>query len=143
MCIAPHYLSYFPCYVGGPERGHELLADSNVDWGQDLPALLLELEGRQYRKVLFAYFGRAAPSAYGIRAVKWNTATTAEAAECDWVALSANKLEGVYNNRQQFEAFRALRPTASAGYSIFLYRVTDPGVKEAIANSLTIPANER
>jgi hypothetical protein len=34
-----NYLAYFNFIAGGPERGHEWLADSNLDWGQDLPRL--------------------------------------------------------------------------------------------------------
>lgn len=35
----PDYLPYFNELGGGPARGIEWLDDSNVDWGQDLPAL--------------------------------------------------------------------------------------------------------
>lgn len=33
------YLAYFNFIAGGPDNGHEWLADSNLDWGQDLPRL--------------------------------------------------------------------------------------------------------
>ncbi|MGD2049702.1 MAG: glycosyltransferase family 39 protein, partial [Chloroflexota bacterium] len=35
----PHYLAYFNQLVGGPDKGWKYLADSNIDWGQDLQAL--------------------------------------------------------------------------------------------------------
>lgn len=37
--ISPHYLAYFNEAVGGPVNAHNLLDDSNIDWGQDLAAL--------------------------------------------------------------------------------------------------------
>ncbi len=33
--IAPHQLSYFNFAAGGPDNGHKLLVDSNLDWGQN------------------------------------------------------------------------------------------------------------
>src|SRR5581483_6870054 len=43
--VFPQYLSYFNELVGGPRRGYLYLADSNVDWGQDLRRL-----GRYHRQ---------------------------------------------------------------------------------------------
>ena len=37
--IFPHYLAYFNELAGGPLNGWRSLADSNIDWGQDLPGL--------------------------------------------------------------------------------------------------------
>ena len=37
--IYPDYLSYFNPLAGGTRGGYRHLTDSNVDWGQDLPAL--------------------------------------------------------------------------------------------------------
>jgi hypothetical protein len=36
---APDYLSFFNALAGGPRHGWHWLDDSNIDWGQDLPAL--------------------------------------------------------------------------------------------------------
>ncbi|HEV3122561.1 MAG TPA: hypothetical protein VGY53_11690, partial [Isosphaeraceae bacterium] len=46
LATAPHYLSYFNRLAGGSDQGWKYLADSNIDWGQDLPALrrLIERE---------------------------------------------------------------------------------------------------
>jgi len=37
--IYPQGLSYFNEWAGGPPRGWKYLADSNIDWGQNLPEL--------------------------------------------------------------------------------------------------------
>ena len=70
--IAPHYLSYFNVFAGGPERGYTRLADSNVDWGQDLPALNAELATLGAKHPLLSYFGTAPLEAYDVRADRWD-----------------------------------------------------------------------
>ena len=39
LYTAPHGLAYFNVFGGGREHGHQVLADSNYDWGQHDPAL--------------------------------------------------------------------------------------------------------
>jgi hypothetical protein len=34
--VYPSYLAYTSELFGGPDRGYRLVADSNLDWGQDL-----------------------------------------------------------------------------------------------------------
>ena len=66
--IHPHHLSYVSAAVGGPERGPYLLDESNIDWGQDLPALARWQRGRPAdERVRLFYFGSADPEAYGVR----------------------------------------------------------------------------
>jgi hypothetical protein len=72
--IRPNYLAYFNQLAGGPSQGYRHLADSSLDWGQDLPALKewLDREGLQQpgaRTVYLSYFGTARPEYYGIKAV--------------------------------------------------------------------------
>ena len=62
----PHSLSYFNQYAGGPANGHHYLADSNIDWGQDLIRLRNYLRQKNIRHVYMAYFGRVNPEVYGI-----------------------------------------------------------------------------
>jgi hypothetical protein len=73
IAIRPDYLAYFNQLAGGPSHGYEHLADSSLDWGQDLPALKqwLDREGLQQPggKVYLSYFGTARPDYYGITAI--------------------------------------------------------------------------
>src|SRR5205085_2268450 len=55
--IHPHELSYFNPLAGGPERGREILSDSNVDWGLNLRRLARELERRRIADPTVVYFG--------------------------------------------------------------------------------------
>lgn len=65
--IWPDYLSYFNETIGGPERGYLYLRDSNIDWGQDLPALKKYMDENGIDEIKLAYFGTADPSYYGIK----------------------------------------------------------------------------
>lgn len=59
----PYHLAYFNELAGGREHGHELLLDSNLDWGQDLGGLARWLrERRPGQRVGLAYFGNVDPS---------------------------------------------------------------------------------
>jgi hypothetical protein len=64
--VFPNYLSYFNLAAGGPSNGHKWLIDSNLDWGQDLPALQRFMKARGIEKVDLGYFGRVDPAIYGI-----------------------------------------------------------------------------
>lgn len=56
--VHPHEISFFNILVGGPSHGAEWLNDSNLDWGQDLDRLAIELRRRgEARGATIAYFG--------------------------------------------------------------------------------------
>jgi hypothetical protein len=63
----PHYLSYFNELAGGPRHGHAWLADSNIDWGQDLKRLAAFARDHPDERILLSYFGSADPRRYGFR----------------------------------------------------------------------------
>ena len=114
--IRPSYPQYFNGFAGGAEHGYEFVVGSNVDWGQDLPALeqtLTELEGRRPGRpptVQLFYWGRDCPSDYAIERVSVRSGKRAP----DFVALSVTHLQGMYVN-DRFLAFRNLEPVARAG----------------------------
>lgn len=64
--IHPHYLAYFSPFAGGPAHGYLHLADSSLDWGQDLPALRDWLAGHRQpgERVYVSYFGTDEPARY-------------------------------------------------------------------------------
>jgi hypothetical protein len=65
----PYYLPYSNEAFGGPSKTYLRLADSNVDWGQDLGRLADRLRQRYPgEKVWLVYKGAGVPSAYGIDA---------------------------------------------------------------------------
>jgi hypothetical protein len=75
VAIRPNYLAYFNQLAGGPSQGYTHLADSSLDWGQDLPALKRWLDGQGLQQpgagvVYLSYFGTARPEYYGIQATR-------------------------------------------------------------------------
>ena len=71
--IHPHYLAYFNELVGGPDRCYVHLSDSNVDWGQDLPAFSRWLgqhpDLADKGPLYFNYFGFDLPERWGVEAI--------------------------------------------------------------------------
>jgi hypothetical protein len=121
MTIAPHYLAYLNRFSGGPENGWRLLADSNLDWGQDLPALRDYLDAHPRGRVAMKYFGTALPEAYGVNAD--DIAQLQVAPEgYSTLALSATYLDGLHmGGLDPFSGFRRLDADSQVGYSIMLY----------------------
>jgi 4-amino-4-deoxy-L-arabinose transferase-like glycosyltransferase len=64
----PEWLAYFHELAGGAIGGRRFLADSNVDWGQDLARLARWQAERGVATVDLARFGTAPPAFYGVRA---------------------------------------------------------------------------
>jgi hypothetical protein len=69
LAVRPHYLAYISSVAGGPSQGYRRLADSSLDWGQDLPGLkhwLATHNPDDREPVFFSYFGIGDPDYYGI-----------------------------------------------------------------------------
>ena len=64
--IYPHYLAYFNPLAGGPALGWRHLADSSLDWGQDLPGLKAWISNhvRKDEPVFLGYAGSGEPDYY-------------------------------------------------------------------------------
>ncbi len=133
LWVFPHSLSYFNELAGGPMNGHRHLVDSNIDWGQDLLYLKQWYDSHpEARPFHLAYFGLVDPQIAGI--------------ECDlppadprpgWHAVSVNFVRGLvfgvrsgpdhgeWADEDRFTYFQHFEPTAHAGYSIYIYHITD------------------
>jgi len=127
--IHPDYLAYFNELAGGPERGSEILLDSNIDWGQDLSTLARYLAKRGNPQVALAYFGPESAESYGIAAVRSVGCTPVSGI----VAISVNVMEGLYSARNPFarpkpgcyDWLRRYQPVARPGYSIRVYEIPE------------------
>jgi hypothetical protein len=64
----PNYIPYANELWGGPAKAHEILVDSNVDWGQGLTAMMRYIDQHHIKNCWFAYFGTLSVdvSYYGI-----------------------------------------------------------------------------
>jgi hypothetical protein len=123
----PHYIPFFNLASGGARGGFALLGDSNLDWGQDLPLLAQWQRDHADEDLYLAYFGTTPPEAYGIRyhpmAGGYTGGRPAEVPRSRCViAISATKLQGIYERSDPHAAFRDSRPLEVLGGSIYLFR---------------------
>ena len=129
------HLSYFNEFAGGPRHGYEIIIDSNIDWGQDLPRLAQWLSSHQVREPInLVWLGSADPRYYGIRFrnLDGNYWALPEVAASDvtepgWLAISASAYEGegasYFSYWRDFIAERKGTFAGSAGYSILIFRL--------------------
>jgi hypothetical protein len=124
----PNYIPFFNALAGGSRGGLELLADSNLDWGQDLK-LLADWQARHRdRRLYLCYFGTADPRFYGIeytnmpRSYAPNDLANAPPVP-GVLAISARHLQGVYldPSKNIYVHLRNRRPLEVLGGSIYLY----------------------
>ncbi len=132
LAIAPHYLSYFNRWSGGPVAGYRALADSNIDWGQDLPALRDTVAQLGGGNILLSYFGNAPFADYGVTATTWTGDIDRDFDRWPWAAISVTHLDGLFVNGDPFAPFRSLQPSARAGYSILIYSTKRAEVRAAM-----------
>ena len=85
--IAPHYLSYFNRLSGGPETGYHYLADSNIDWGQDLPALRKTLVRVGAKRSLVWSLGALRSTGTASPPTSGTATSSLDFTRWDWVAL--------------------------------------------------------
>jgi 4-amino-4-deoxy-L-arabinose transferase-like glycosyltransferase len=66
LSVAPHMLAYYNEAAGGPKGGPRYVADSNVDWGQDLLGLHQWMADNGVRILYLSYCGTASPVYYDV-----------------------------------------------------------------------------
>ena len=144
--IAPHFLAYFNPVGGGPERGWRIVADSNIDWGQDLKYLrdYLAEQGRLGAQaegadeIKLSWFGTARPEVYGIAYEPlpglpyhydlWFAELPFDPAQPEpgtYIISVSNLVELPLVDKRFFAWFRAREPDVRIGYSIYIYYVED------------------
>ncbi|HCJ66809.1 MAG TPA: hypothetical protein DHV62_05640, partial [Elusimicrobia bacterium] len=132
--IYPHYLAYFNEFSGGPDNGWKYLADSNIDWGQDLKGLKKYLEKEDNPEILLGYYGSANPDYYHIEYQKlpfyvavprMSRKINSLNPQKELLAISVNILHSIYSpDRSLFNWLKKKKPIGKIGYSIFVYDVT-------------------
>jgi 4-amino-4-deoxy-L-arabinose transferase-like glycosyltransferase len=123
VAICPHYLAFFNFLAGGPANGPAILADSNIDWGQDAKNLAAWLDARHISQVCLDYWGTADIGRLGVHGPSLPaTWETARRASLDCVgAISTNILYDPFSDPRQHAWLRALHPVTRIGYSIYIY----------------------
>jgi hypothetical protein len=133
LFIYPNYLSYFNVIAGGPKNGHKWLIDSNLDWGQDLPALKKYMMKNGIEEIKLGYFGRVDPHIYGIKYALPNRdlAPGIYAISINYLVgypydmLKPNPKELINADLNYFEKYRSLKPVDILNNSIYIFKVSN------------------
>lgn len=135
LLSAPHFLSYFnlPARLVRKDR---LLADSSLDWGQDLRRLKRYMEEQGIGSVKLSYYGVASPRQAGLThqalpgVAEYLRHEPEWARVDDWspgdvVAVSARNYRGVILKDRHYylRRFGDLKPIARVGDSILVFRI--------------------
>lgn len=123
VIAAPDQLSYFNEFIGGPANGYKYLRDSNLDWGQDLPALKGYMDKNGISEVSLYYFGGSDPAYYGVRSTP--------ATELELTAPGKKVYAASVQYVDALKWTKSVTPSGRAGYSILIY---DMRGKEGRAN---------
>jgi hypothetical protein len=140
--VHPHYLPFFNSLAGGPAGGWRYLANSNNDWGQDLPLLARWLEEHPEAErgpIHLAYFGHLDPARYGIdyvlppdqprpgiHVVSLNFLLGMPYLVLDdgrWTMLG----EDLVRPQNEFAWLRNRQPVARLGHSLWVFQVEGSG----------------
>lgn len=130
----PNYLSYSNELWGGTSETYRVLTDSNVDWGQGLPALKRYIASHAATPCWLAYFGTVDPAYYGIPCTLLTVSSTVT-----WgrplgqippiihgtVFVSATEMSGQAwgpDGLNPYELFQSVHPVDCVAGSILVYK---------------------
>ncbi|CAN5386240.1 phospholipid carrier-dependent glycosyltransferase [soil metagenome] len=123
----PNYLPFFntPSRMVGPLK---LLADSNLDWGQDLKALGEWYQKHNDRPLFLCYFGSVDPAYYKLKYTNltggWMMQPQVPLSDVrgtGYLAISATNLQGVYLPSDEYAKFRSIKPVEVINGTIYIY----------------------
>jgi len=129
----PNYLPYSNELWGGPSQTYRVLTDSNVDWGQGLPAVKKYLATHSATPCWLAYFGSVDPAYYEIpcKLMPVHTAVIWERQLDEippviqgTVLVSATEMSGQLwgpGELNPYEQFRTMQPVDCLAGSILVY----------------------
>jgi hypothetical protein len=109
----------------GSRNGGRHLLDSNIDWGQDL--FYLEKWYQKHteaKNIKVAYWGSYPLE---LTTLPSNEMPPANNPQPGWYALSVNY---IYNREKQYRYFLNFEPVARAGYSIYIYHITQDDINK-------------
>lgn len=133
VAIYPSFLAYFNELVGGPQNGYKYVADSNLDWGQELKRLKTWTDQNNIDKIYIDYFGGADVKYYfADKYISWNgTGAPQEMPKGSYLAVSATLLQagrgkpapGFTQPSGYYRWLDKYTPIAQIGYSIFVFKI--------------------
>lgn len=139
LAAFPYHLAYFNEAAGGPDNGYKILADSNLDWGQDIKRLKAWLDAHGIGQVHLAVFTGSLPERYGIQVSQLPGPYSPPdafgfrrfAPAPGVYVISASNWQGLrLDNPDTFDWFRRQEPVARIGRSLFVYNVPQTGIEK-------------
>jgi len=134
--IYPHSTTYFNEFAGGPFNGPKLILGSSVDWGQDLLYLKQWTDANPQAQPLGVVYGlwRIHPRLAGIEKHPVPPGMDDERLQSDsrfgpqsgWYAVAIKR---ILDHHQTYRYFLDFEPTAYAGYSIYIYHLSEEDVR--------------
>jgi hypothetical protein len=132
----PNYLAFFNVACGGSRGGIRLLADSNLDWGQDLPAIVKWRKQHMDKPLYLSYFGMAVPEYYGVSYTNVAGGSIFRPQQHLWelpfdrpgyLVVSATNVQMVYLDDAEFKALKGVKPREVLSGTIYIYDWPLPG----------------
>lgn len=122
----PHLLAYTSVWAGSRDGAHRVLVDSSLDWGQGLLQLRRFMEREGVSRVALAYFGSAAPEAYGIEYQAlpsfFRLEKPSDGPAPRFTVISATLLHGLYlQGHDPYAAYRDRTPDRVLGHTLLVY----------------------
>ncbi len=127
--VHPSYLAYFNEFAGGPSHGNRIVADSNLDWGQDLKRLATFANRQGISRLAVDYFGGGSvEKELGSVAVRHHAE---DPPVRGWLAVSETYLTfelgqpvaGVKKQPNRYAWLDAYTPVTVIGHSIAVYNI--------------------
>lgn len=120
----PNQIGYFSPAVGGNHNGPNVLQDSNLDWGQDLPKLQAYVNDQGLVELPFAYYGRARVTDYVPQAIQLpkDNEVMSSGRPRGTVAISVGQL---FDPSAGYRWLWPFQPVKRLGSSILVYQLPD------------------
>jgi hypothetical protein len=115
----PYYLAYFNCFRGS-RPSWQIAADSNLDWGQSLPAVQDFMQQHHIQQIALDTFGSMDRSVYIAHYQQWRCERTHTLPE-EWAAVSAGQIAAFTDPPSTCTWLFAYRHWALAGNSMFIF----------------------
>jgi len=115
--IYPYFLSYFNEFVG-PQNGSKVLADSNIDWGQDLKRLKTWLVNNKISEPIFLEYFWDGYESIDYYQINYKKLEPNNPNQKGYIAIGVSAL-----NNKEFLWLKSLKPIAQIGYSINIYNI--------------------
>ena len=123
----PHYLSYFNELLVDRKMAYTILADSNLDWGQNKNYLKQYLERNPNAKYMQCRWGNLVM--FGANKKEVNP----QKFQADLVVVGANQLLGITTNPKNFQWLREnKKPVEHVAYSYLVFKIQPQDLEDTV-----------